>query len=126
VTGNGNTVQGAPGLSNNTTGSRNIALGVESGLNVTAGDDNIFIGNSGFPADSHKIRLGTGSVHAATFIVGIRGVTVPNGLPVVVGPNAQLGTISSSARFKEFIKPMDEGSEAIHALRPVTFQYKSG
>src|SRR6185369_15572318 len=37
----------------------------------------------------------------------------------------QLGTMSSSARFKKEIKPMDSVSEAILALKPVTFQYKS-
>ena len=30
----------------------------------------------------------------------------------------------SSARFKEAIKPMDKASEAILALKPVTFRYK--
>src|SRR6202011_2237561 len=35
-----------------------------------------------------------------------------------------LGTVTSSARFKEAIKPMDKASEAILALKPVTFRYK--
>jgi uncharacterized coiled-coil protein SlyX len=125
VTGNANTANGVRALSNNTTGSRNIALGVDAGLNLITGDHNIFIGNPGFAADSNKIRIGTGNVHTATFIAAIRGVTVPSGLPVVVGPNSQLGTMTSSARFKESIKPMDKTSEVIHVLRPVTFRYKS-
>jgi Chaperone of endosialidase len=37
----------------------------------------------------------------------------------------QLGTVSSSQRFKNEIKPMDKTSEAILALKPVTFYYKS-
>jgi hypothetical protein len=74
--------------------------------------------------ESNKIRIGTSSVHTATFVAGIRGVTVPSGLPVVVGPNDQLGTMTSSARFKESIEPMAEASEAILALKPVTFRYK--
>jgi hypothetical protein len=37
----------------------------------------------------------------------------------------QLGTMSSSRRFKKEIKPMDKASEAILALKPVTFHYKS-
>jgi len=43
-----------------------------------------------------------------------------------VGVNAQgqLGVRSSSARFKEAIKPMGEQSEAILSLRPVSFRYK--
>jgi uncharacterized coiled-coil protein SlyX len=32
--------------------------------------------------------------------------------------------VSSSARFKADIKPMDKASEAILALKPVTFRYK--
>ncbi|PYK77816.1 MAG: hypothetical protein DME38_12770, partial [Verrucomicrobia bacterium] len=34
------------------------------------------------------------------------------------------GVATSSARFKEAIKPMDKASEAILALTPVTFRYK--
>jgi predicted ribosome quality control (RQC) complex YloA/Tae2 family protein len=37
----------------------------------------------------------------------------------------QLGTVSSSQRFKKEIKPMDQTSESILRLRPVTFRYKS-
>jgi Chaperone of endosialidase len=44
---------------------------------------------------------------------------------VVVDSLGQLGTASSSARFKKEIKPMDKASEAILALKPVTFHYKS-
>ena len=39
--------------------------------------------------------------------------------------NGQLGTVASSARFKKNIKPMDKTSEAILALKPVSFQYRS-
>ena len=53
-----------------------------------------------------------------------RGVTVPDGVGVIVGNNGKLGTVVSSARFKEAIKPMDKASEAILALEPVTFHYK--
>src|SRR5205823_5969592 len=43
---------------------------------------------------------------------------------VRVNQNGRLGTVPSSARFKEVIKPMDQASEAILALRPVSFRYK--
>jgi hypothetical protein len=59
-----------------------------------------------------------------TFIAGIRGATVPGGVGVIVGSDGHLGTVTSSARFKEGIKPMDKASEAILALKPVTFRYK--
>jgi dsDNA-binding SOS-regulon protein len=42
-----------------------------------------------------------------------------------VDANGQLGTVASSARFKKNIKPMDKTSEAILALKPVSFQYRS-
>jgi hypothetical protein len=46
------------------------------------------------------------------------------GTPVFINANGQLGTTPSSARFKDEIKPMDKVSEAILALKPVTFRYK--
>jgi septal ring factor EnvC (AmiA/AmiB activator) len=55
---------------------------------------------------------------------GIYGATVASGVGVIVGTNGQLGTTTSSERFKEAIKPMDKASEAILALKPVTFRYK--
>jgi len=51
-------------------------------------------------------------------------VTVANGVPVYVNPNGQLGTIPSSRRFKDDIKPMDKASEAILRLQPVSFRYR--
>src|SRR6202040_752903 len=59
----------------------------------------------------------------ATFIAGISGTGV-TGAAVVVSSNGQLGVAPSSERFKEAIKPMDKASEAILALKPVTFRYK--
>src|SRR5262249_24003772 len=55
---------------------------------------------------------------------GISGVTVPAGVGVIVGTDGKLGTVVSSARFKDEIKPMNKASEAILALKPVTFRYK--
>jgi Chaperone of endosialidase len=43
----------------------------------------------------------------------------------VIDSAGQLGTVSSSRRFKDEIKPMDQASEAILRLKPVTFHYKS-
>jgi predicted ribosome quality control (RQC) complex YloA/Tae2 family protein len=43
---------------------------------------------------------------------------------VLVASNGQLGTMTSSERFKQQIKPMDQASEAVLALKPVTFRYK--
>ena len=46
------------------------------------------------------------------------------GTAVVVNGNGRLGVATSSARLKEDIKPMNKASEAILALKPVTFRYK--
>ena len=62
--------------------------------------------------------------HTQTFIAGISGATASGGAAVFVNSSGQLGTITSSARFKDAIKPMDKVSEAILALKPVTFHYK--
>ncbi|MEP6586501.1 MAG: tail fiber domain-containing protein, partial [Candidatus Udaeobacter sp.] len=45
--------------------------------------------------------------------------------PVLIDSAGQLSTASSSRRFKHEVKPMDSASEAILALKPVTFHYKS-
>src|SRR4029077_14230527 len=102
-----------------------IALGGAAGDQITTGDDNIDIGNNGQFPDSRTIRIG--QVQTRTFIAGIRGVTTgtADAIPVLIDSLGQLGTTSSSRRFKKQIKPMDNASEAILALNPVTFHYKS-
>ena len=65
-------------------------------------------------------------VQTSAFIAGVWGATtVGSAIPVLIDGNGQLGTISSSRRFKKEIKAMDQTSEAILALKPVTFHYKS-
>jgi Chaperone of endosialidase len=113
--GSSNTAIGLNALSSNTTGHDNIAVGFGAGLNVFTAHDTICIGNSGT------------DVSNTCFIGQIFGVTpaLNDAVPVVVDSAGQLGTLSSSQRFKKEIKPMDKASEAILALKPVTFQYKS-
>jgi hypothetical protein len=123
TTGNQNTAIGYYALSGNTTGSNNIALGYQAGLSIS-GNNNIDIGNAGVAGESGKIRIGTKPAQKATFIAGISGVTVANGVGVIINTQGQLGTVVSSGRFKEAIKPMDKASEVILALKPVTFRYK--
>jgi hypothetical protein len=98
-------------------------VGSNAGVNLTTGRNNIDIGNGGVAGESAKIRIGTLGTQNATFIAGISGVTV-TGVGVVVSSSGQLGVAASSARFKQEIKPMDKASEAILALKPVTFRYK--
>ena len=124
TTGNDNTTDGAHSLGANTAGSRNIALGFGAGANLTTGNDNIDIGNAGVVGEANTIRIGTEGTQSATFIAGISGATVAGGVGVIVDTNGHLGTVSSSQRFKTEIKPMDRASEAILALKPVTFRYR--
>ena len=135
TTGRYNTADGLGALYNNTTGNYNVALGVDAGYNLTTGDNNIDIGNfnvNSFSStdvanQSNTIRIGHPNIHSATYIAGIRGVTTGNGdaVSVVIDSAGQLGTVSSSARFKKEIKPMDKNSEAIFELKPVTFHYNA-
>jgi hypothetical protein len=124
-TGGFNTAIGGAALLNNVTGTFNIALGVSAGQLIT-GDFNIDIGNGGVGGEDATIRIGGGN-QDRTFIAGIRGVATGNNnaVNVVIDSAGQLGTVSSSKRFKHNIKGMDCASEAIHALKPVTFHYKS-
>ena len=124
TTGNNNTAIGDEALKNNTIGSSNIAVGAEAGINLTTGSSNIDIGSAGVAGESRTIRIGRTQSHRATFIAGISGATVPTGVAVIVDSNGHLGTTTSSARFKDDIRPMDKASEAILALKPVTFRYK--
>jgi uncharacterized coiled-coil protein SlyX len=125
VTGNFNTADGTNALVHNTTGNNNIAVGFSAGDNLTTGDNNIEIGAEGLADESNTIRIGANQ--RQTFIAGVRGATTANanGIPVVIDSAGQLGTLSSSRRFKKEIKPMDKTSEAILALKPVTFRYKN-
>jgi trimeric autotransporter adhesin len=111
---NHNTAVGSSALRSNTTGSENTALGSFAGINVTTADRVICIGING------------GNVSNSCFIGNIFWETTVNvGTPVLIDSAGQLGTISSSRRFKHEIKSMDEASEAILTLKPVTFHYKS-
>jgi Chaperone of endosialidase len=123
---------------------QNTGLGFFAGSNNQGGTNNIYIGNVGpvpIGTESNTIRLGTQTAtiatvgnppveshlmpaHTATFIAGIFGKTSSGGIPVYINSNGKLGTTTSSKRFKENIKPMDNTSEAILALKPVTFHYK--
>jgi Chaperone of endosialidase len=125
TTGNYNAAVGSGALRNNTTGDNNIALGANASANLTTGSNDIDIGNAGIAGESDTIRIGTKDLHKSTFIAGIAGKTIRNGVGVIINASGQLGTIQSSARFKDQIKPMDKASEAILKLEPVTFRYKA-
>ena len=136
TTGLGNTANGAGALFHNTTGRLNIGLGGAAGQNLTTGSNNIDMSNPGVAAESNIIRIGNqvaftdvvGIVHPAhtkTFIAGIHGATASGAVTVYVNSSGQLGTLPSSARFKQDVHSMDKASEVILAFKPVTFHYKT-
>jgi len=123
TTGSNNTANGVNALFENT-GSNNIALGNQAGFDLTTGDNNIDIYDLGVAGEANTIRIGTQGTQTATYIAGISGATVAGGIPVIIDASGHLGTVVSSQRFKDQIKPMDKASEAILSLKPVTFRYK--
>jgi hypothetical protein len=71
------------------------------------------------------MRIGS-TLHTRSFIAGIRGITTgnANAIPVLIDSAGQLGTVSSSRRFKEEIRDMGALTERLLELRPVVFRYK--
>jgi hypothetical protein len=114
VTGISNVAVGSGALANAIHGF-NIAVGADAGFAVTTATGVIAIGSSG------------DNVPGSCFIGRIRGVTtnVANAIPVLIDSHGQLGTASSSQRFKKDIKPMEDTSNSILDLKPVTFHYRS-
>src|SRR6266403_1425551 len=114
TTTNGNTAIGSFALINST-GAGNTAIGYGAGSNVSTANGVICIGHKGQ------------NVTATTWIENVYGATTQSGTtaPVIVSDDGQLGTIASSERFKKDIATMDNASEAILSLRPVTFHYKT-
>ncbi len=115
TTGVGNTAIGNGALDANISGDNNIALGVAAGTSVITASNVIAIGSTG------------ANVSDSCYIDNIHGATSDPGTTLAVGVDAsgKLGTTVSSRRFKHDIKPIDKASEAILALKPMTFHYKS-
>ena len=131
TTGIGNTANGYKALLNNTTGDNNTAIGEWALYNNTTGTNNIGIGPYGLggydivTAD-HVIAIGhPGQNVSNSCWIGNIATSAVTGSAVYISSDGRLGLLSSSHRFKKEIKPMDKASEAILALKPVTFQYKS-
>jgi uncharacterized coiled-coil protein SlyX len=109
-----NTATGSQALFRNTAGDFNTALGYAAGALQTTGCCNVYIGASvvGVAGESNTTR--------------IRNIypSMANGRAVYVNSDYKIGTLASSRRFKEGIKPMDKASEVLFALKPVSFRYK--
>jgi uncharacterized coiled-coil protein SlyX len=116
TTGNFNTTDGAHSLENSTTGSGNTALGFGACDNVTTANNVICIGSG----------VEGANVSNSCYIGSVFGQISSGGTAVFINSSGKLGTSTSSRRFKEEIKPMEQASEVLFALKPVTFRYKKG
>ena len=129
TTANFNTANGNSALSSNTTGAGNTAIGNNSLVNNTTGSSNIALGDSAGSAvtmASNVICIGVAGSNSGNscFIGHIFGTSAPGGVSVFCNSSGKLSAPGSSRRFKEEIKPMERASEAVFALKPVTFRYK--
>ena len=131
--GNFNTAVGTQALFNNTIGGVNTAIGNAALGNNTTGAFNVALGDNaggGITTASEVICIGTDvageNVNGTCYMGNIYGQTSPSGAAVYVNSIHKLGTLTSSCRFKDDIKPMERTSEALFALKPVTFRYKKG
>jgi hypothetical protein len=128
TSGQGNSALAYGGLLNLTTGSFNIVIGAGSstdgsGFNYTSSEShNILIANLGVTGDSGVIRIGTSAIQTSCYISGISGTTV-TGAAVLCSTSGELGTISSSERYKENINKINF-SDNFEKLNPVSFNYK--
>ena len=133
-TGPFNNAFGWEALTSVTSGNRNAAIGDEAGNTITTGNGNTCLGAdtclnvvtaSGVTCIGQAV--GGADVNGTTWVANTFGVTTQSAttMPVIVSNNGQLGTAASSERFKHDIKPMAKTSEAILALKPVTFHYKN-
>jgi hypothetical protein len=152
-TGTGNTAYGSQALYSNTTGEGNVANGYQALISNTTGGGNTANGDSALYSNTTGIMntavgnsagdsiTGNGNVDIGAFVFGVAGENnttriknVYETVQPVVGTDPDYVSISSggrlgradvsSRRYKHDIKPMDKASEAILALKPVTFRYK--
>jgi hypothetical protein len=114
TSGASNTAHGYRALEFSTTGSNNVALGAHAGSGVTTASNVICLG----------ANVAGNDVNDSCYIGNIFGDTSSGGTAVFVNSNGRLGTMTSSKRFKQDIKPMNNVSEALYSLKPVSFRYK--
>lgn len=115
-------------LSRLTNGYDNIAIGTNAGSSLSNTEsDNILIGSVGQEGDTKTTRIGDFGEKDACFISGIRGITthVLDSIPVVIDSSGQLGTVSSSERYKTDIRPISSKTVGLlDNLKPVEFYMK--
>lgn len=126
ATGTTNTALGGGALRLLTTGNGNIGVGYSAGSVLTNGSNNVYVANSGASTENNTVRIG-GPLQSRAFVAGIRGVTtgLNDAQAVVIDSAGQLGTVSSSRRFKEDIESLGDVAGKLQQLRPVRFRYST-
>ena len=112
-----NTAVGAGAMAIST-GSNNTAVGRQAGISSGTGNNNVYLGAN---------MTGVSGENDHTYIRNINTTSVSGGGTDTVTVNLTTGLIghaTSSRRYKEDIKPMDNSSQTLFALKPVTFRYK--
>ncbi len=112
-----NTAVGAGAMANST-GTNNTAVGRQAGISSGTGNNNVYLGSN---------MNGVAGENDHTYIRNINTTSVSGGGTDTVTVNLTTGLIghaTSSRRYKEDIKPMDNSSQTLFALKPVTFRYK--
>ncbi len=102
-----------------------IAIGSNSGNTITNNTRCIYLDSVGSAGETGSIRIGDAGDYTYNIQDGIRGITTDNAdaIPVVIDSAGQLGTVSSSIKYKENVEDLDN-SELIYKLRPVKFNNK--
>jgi len=126
TTGTTNTAVGLLALGDNLTGMANTAIGWLAGTENTSGNFNTYLGAGGHVVEGENdtIRIGDPGFGVACFVGGIWAES-GGSQAVYVNSDGKLGAQVSSQRFKNDIKPMQQSSEVIYQLKPVSFRYKT-
>ena len=130
--GGGNTAIGLQALVNNTIGNSNVAIG-NNALSNSTGNANISLGfnaGGGVSTANNVICIGAlgANMNNSCFIANIYSNVQPivgtDPDSVTITSNGRLGRGNvSSRRYKHDIKLMENASEVLYALKPVSFRY---
>src|SRR6266511_2367842 len=118
ATGNFNAAVGGGALFHNTSGVFNTAVGWEAGSGVTTANSVICIGAN---VDGENV---SNSCYIGQIYSNVQPQVGTDPDFVTINSSGRLGRANvSSRRYKHDVKPMQEASEAIYALKPVSFRY---
>ena len=112
-----NTAVGAGAMALST-GANNTAVGRQAGFSSGAGNNNVYLGSN---------MNGVSGENDHTYIRNVNTTSVSGMGTDTVTVNVStglLGHATSSQRYKENVKPMENTSETLYRLKPVTYRYK--